>query len=213
MSLTINIIHLTKNNAIYPMRANVDIMVFKELLVFENENEGKYYRNPYFYEGNEGRVEFVDGKVTIKADPNDITPRHMIEEESLASQMLVDDGIRAKLWIADIHPKREGFQAIIPKGTKFYIGSDGDIIAEEMIVYEDKSQLPVESMLKTPLASMIESVMWPIRTKHSKFISGEGYTVERIVKDEEVTFLEKSYRENEGEEVIDIEFGRNFRLI
>ena len=91
------------------------------------------YVTPYQWR----KVEFVNGRATIESDYEYHNVRMFVSSGSYGNSYHVDAGVHANIGEGD-HGLSEKFFAIIPKGTKYYIGYYDDIVAEKLIVFESE---------------------------------------------------------------------------
>lgn len=128
MCLTISNIHKENNNK--PFIAEKDMIVFKALDHYDLFKGKKTICTPYqFYP-----ISFTDGKCVMKSDLNKIDSRfvdigihsYRKEEKAEISCLAYTETKMTKHW------------AIIPKGSKYYIGVDNDVVSNNLIVFRTR---------------------------------------------------------------------------
>lgn len=110
--------------------AKHDIHVYKKLIPFKSISNR--YMTPYlhaFYSAKKGRI-----------DMESILKR---EQQSFNHHDIITKGIhayRTKRCITnrDIFTSSFIYHAIIPKGSKYYVGSNKDIVSDHLIVFTEK---------------------------------------------------------------------------
>lgn len=129
MCLTISNIHKNNNNK--PFIAEKDIIVFKALDHYDLSNRKKVFCTPYQYYP----IDFFDGKCIMKSDLyKDIDccfvriGIHSFRDEKSAKETCAGftETKMTKHW------------AIIPKGSKYYIGNDNDIASDNLIIFRTR---------------------------------------------------------------------------
>ena len=126
---------LTVNKKIHtnfkPLVAKYDIQVIKLLCCHLNETVE--YVTPYFFK----IVNFKNGKCMLKT--------HKFTVEFLKNplqqkvyDMIISEGIHSMTSIAPQALLSQHY-AIIPKGTKFFIGTDCDIVSKKLIIFQSQS--------------------------------------------------------------------------
>ena len=128
MCLIINSIHYNRRNEIKPFEARKNILVYKRLIIDEYGQLITPYR---CYP-----INFKDGICELQA-----------EFEIWRNE--VSQGIHAYT----IPNTRENgcYNAVIPKGTKFFIGWNNDIVAERLIIYANDAPSDVVPISKYKL--------------------------------------------------------------
>ena len=121
--------------------------------MFQVSNDYLYWANRLktWRVQHDGKVEFVD----LRYDDTDFTAKRIEREGLIPVEFSVGSGIHAFVDVPDssffkewFHSTRcltsfEGselvvFKATIPEGTRYYLGRNGDIVAEKMIVHKRK---------------------------------------------------------------------------
>lgn len=131
MCLTISKIHKNNNNK--PFIAEKDIIVFKALDHYDLNNRKKVFCTPYQYYP----IDFIDGKCVMKSD---------LYMKSESNCYFVSIGIHsfrdeesAKVTCAGFpETKMTKHWAIIPKGSKYYIGDNNDIVSDNLIIFRTR---------------------------------------------------------------------------
>lgn len=116
MCLIINSIHYNRRNKIKPFEARKDILVYKRLIVSDYGQLITPYR---CYP-----INFKDGVCELQA-------------EFGIWRNEVSQGIHA--YTAPDTRQCGYYNAVIPKGTKFFIGWCNDIVAEKLIIYTNNA--------------------------------------------------------------------------
>ena len=136
MCLSVNLdFHKVKNDKPIALIAKQSILVYKVL-----EIEGKHYYTPFISKGinfdNEyGMFFYKTTKFSIDRDDQ----RHYDVLRGIHSCIDFDkanciSGYFKIFGVSNIH------YAIIPKGSKFYIGSDCDIVSSNLVVFENEAK-------------------------------------------------------------------------
>ena len=134
-------------------RAKMESLGMGGNAMFQVSNDYLYWNNRFktWRIQHDGKVEFVD----LRYDDMDITAKRIEREGLIPDEFSVGNGIHAFVDVPDssffkewFHSTRhlttfEGselvvFKATIPKGTKYYVGLHGDIVAEKMIIHKKK---------------------------------------------------------------------------
>ena len=102
-----------------PLKAEEDILVYKYLII----RYGRYRTYPRAY-----LIDFRGNKFHYKSRLECHQPfANYIVEKGLHT-VVNNDGV----------PSFESYYAIIPKGSNFYIGKEGDIASDQLIIYKRK---------------------------------------------------------------------------
>ena len=142
MCLSVNLdFHKVKDNKPIALVAKQSILVYKVL-----EVKNKHYRTPYMLKG----INFDDeyGMFFYKTTRFSInrthysyyyTQYHYDVSKGIHSYFVFDKAKHTNdflqgLGVSNIH------YAIIPKGSKFYIGIDSDIVSSNLVVFENEAK-------------------------------------------------------------------------
>ena len=128
MCLTINyFIHFDNlKNKYKPFTAKTDLEVIKILGNFD----GCHYYTPF----RGKKIVFKDGKYLMKAGGNGA---HLGYRKSF----LVNQGIHSYYNLSYafyLNTSDCQFESVIPKGTNYFIGKNGDVVSEKLLIFETK---------------------------------------------------------------------------
>lgn len=143
MCLSVNLdFHKVKDNKPIALVAKQSILVYKVL-----EVKGKHYRTPYMLKGinfddEYGMFFYKTTRFSInKLFPYYYTQYHYDVLKGIHSYFVFDAAN-----ITNEHMKIMGgsnsniHYAIIPKGSKFYVGSNCDIVSSNLVVFENETK-------------------------------------------------------------------------
>ena len=149
MCLSVNLnYHKVKNDKPIALVAKQSILVYKVL-----EVKGNYYRTPYMIK----TVNFDDeyGMFFYKTTRFGIDRVRFFDQGREYREYNVSKGIHSHIDFdkanRDINYLKQFFNlylcsapnihyAIIPKGSKFYIGAEGDIVSSNLVVFENEAK-------------------------------------------------------------------------
>ena len=132
-----------------PLVAEEDIEVVKYLM----KPSVAYYSVVYYTTSKQEervlRTPFLNEPVKFDENDECVMTAPELKREQDYDKWIVEEGIHAYIgtnaftflqFVSDCAP----FHAYIPKGTKYYLGNEGDIVAEKMVIknetYEQKQQ-------------------------------------------------------------------------
>jgi len=129
MCLRISNIHKEKNNK--PFIAKKDIIVFKALDHYDLFNGKKTICTPYqFYP-----IDFIDGKCVMKSDLYTESDSRFV---NIGVHSFTKEEKAEKTCAGFPETKMTKHWAIIPKGSKYYIGVDNDIVSNNLIIFRTR---------------------------------------------------------------------------
>ena len=144
MCLTVNMDFHDGQEILKPLTAPYDIMVWK--ILCKNPFLNEYY-TPYMclYVGNGMGTR----KITSDIIPEGRLPlysqqdRIVVEVKKGVHSFVINDGYYFLSTLKNLENSRPtSFPAIIPEGAKFFIGTNDDIVSNELKIFFDKKQLP-----------------------------------------------------------------------
>ena len=130
MCLSVNLnYHKVKNNKPIALVAKQSILVYKVL----SSTDGVHYHTPFQYKS----INFDDKYGMFFYE----TTRFSIFKD-LDYDYNVTCGIHSFIDIPKAYCVKRYFQkrSIIPKGSEFYIGADGDIVSNDLVVFKNKAK-------------------------------------------------------------------------
>lgn len=109
----------------FPKRAKEDIKCYKVLAVVNADDVTMYYSSPVYYE----KYTFENNKCEKKSK---------FKLFEILFSNTISKGIHTfNTKKNNIHYALIQYDAIIPKGTLYYVGRDNDLVSERLIVYEN----------------------------------------------------------------------------
>lgn len=109
-----------------PLVAKTNIVAIKKLSLDKDDN----YHTPFMCKN----VTFNNGIVTLESD---VKEGFRVEKSAWYDTYDVANGIHSFIERDRCMWSREKlFVSIIPKGSKYYLGEDGDLVSEKLIVFE-----------------------------------------------------------------------------